>query len=74
MVVPDLDAPVPMLSIEGRNFGPNPSVFLGVEGGDLEELPVVASSGNHIEAQLTRTAPGTYLILVLGGTGGSSKE
>src|SRR5262249_14132955 len=64
-----LDTPVPTLAIEGYNFGPAPTVYMGVSGGALVQLTVLSASNNFISVQLTgaTSAPGTYLLVVSRG-------
>jgi hypothetical protein len=63
--VADLDAGT--LSIEGSNFGSSPQVFLGAAGGAFTEQPVVSSTDSTIEALLTTSDPGTYVLVVRSG-------
>src|SRR5689334_8610379 len=66
-VVPGgLDTPNPTLAIEGANFGMAPSVYMGISGGTLTQLTILAATNNFISAQLTgaTSAPGTYLLVV----------
>jgi len=69
-IVPDsLDNLNPMVSIEGKGFGTNPAVYLGIAGGNVIPLTVTSSSDTVIQAVLARdTVPGTYLLVVSRGT------
>ena len=53
------------LLLRGFNFPAEPKVYMGKEGGGMDLLRVVNSSGTTIEAVLKTTAPGKYLIAVL---------
>ncbi len=63
--VADVDAAV--VYIEGKNFGDSPGVLLGTSEGEMHEQSVIDSSDTYIEAALTTTDPGTYLLLVYSG-------
>jgi len=71
MAAPYFDTQPPHLSIEGRNFGLDPQVFFGREGGGLEALPVLISSDNFIDVLLPDALPGTYLVIVSSGVADS---
>src|SRR6476660_9921500 len=64
-----LDANHPTLAIEGANFAPAPSVYMGVSGGVLVQMTVLSSTTNFISVQLTgeTSMPGTYLLVVSRG-------
>ena len=64
MAAPNFDTQPPHLSIEGRNFGLDPKVFFGREGGNLEPLPVLVASDDFIDVLLPEARPGTYLEIV----------
>lgn len=64
-LVVDVDAGT--LAIEGKRFGDDPTVLLGDVAGGFVEQPVVASTDTTIDALLTATAPGTYLLIVTTG-------
>lgn len=64
-VVADVDTAT--LLIEGDHFGSDPAVLLGDLGGDFVPQPVVSSTDTTIEAQLTATDPGTYVLVVQSG-------
>jgi hypothetical protein len=55
------------LFLEGKNFGSSPRVLLGAPAGALDELVVLSSSFERIEAELPAVEPGTYLVLVFRG-------
>jgi len=74
MAAPYFDTQPPHLSIEGRNFGLDPQVFFGREGGGLEALPVLISSDNFIDVLLPDALPGTYLVIVSSGVADSQNE
>ncbi len=74
MAAPYFDTQPPHLSIEGRNFGLDPQVFFGREGGGLESLPLLISSDNFIDALLPDALPGTYLVIVSSGVEDSQTE
>lgn len=52
------------LVLEGERFGSSPVVLMGAAGGALIELRVLAASESRIEAELSTTEAGTYLVLV----------
>ena len=64
-VVADVDAAT--LRIDGTGFGSDPNVVLGAAGGAFVDQPVVSSTDSTIDAQLTATDPGTYLLIVSSG-------
>jgi hypothetical protein len=55
------------LHIEGSRFGPNPTVMLGGPGGRFSSQAVVTATDSAIDATLTVTGAGTYLLLVSAG-------
>jgi hypothetical protein len=55
------------LTLDGRNFGSSPRVFLGAAAGSLDELEVLAAGSGTLEAKLPAVAPGTYLVIVVRG-------
>ena len=64
-VVADLDAAT--LAIEGKRFGADPTVLLGDVAGGFVAQPVVVSTDTTIDAQLTATVAGTYVLIVTAG-------
>ncbi len=64
-VVADVDAAT--LLIEGIHFGSDPTVLLGGLGGAFDSQPVLSSTDTTIEAQLTASDPGTYVLVVQSG-------
>ena len=62
VVVADVDAAT--LRIEGSHFGADPTVLLGSVGGTFVDQPVVTATDTMIEAQLTTSDPGTYVLVV----------
>ena len=64
MAVPHLDTEPPHLTLDGRNFGWDPQVFLGSVAGSLEPLPVFTATENFIDVELPEVPGGTYLVVV----------
>ncbi len=64
-VVADVDALT--LTIDGENFGTDPTVLLGDAAGAFVEQPVVASTDTTIDALLTTGDAGTYVLIVSSG-------
>jgi hypothetical protein len=62
------DTDLGTLHIEGSGFGRNPAVRLGNQGGSFSPLAIVASTDRTIDAKLTPTAAGSYLLLVIAGS------
>src|SRR5437870_9203672 len=64
-----LDSTMPTLVIEGKNFGTNPSVYMGSSGGTLAALTLHSVSDTVIVAQLNplTSSPGTYMLVVSKG-------
>ena len=52
------------LVVIGAGFGPASQVFMGDEGGALDQLEVTNSSPNLAVATLQTTEPGNYLVLL----------
>src|SRR5262249_49714753 len=69
VVAGGLDTSNPTLAIEGANFGAAPSVYMGISGGTLTQLTVLAATNNFISAELdgATSTPGTYLLVVSRG-------
>src|SRR5262245_17400549 len=69
VTVHGLDTLSPTLGIDGNNFGPAPSVYIGGTAGSLIELTVLSASNTFISARLTgaTSAPGTYVLVVSRG-------
>jgi hypothetical protein len=61
------DMDLERLYLEGRGFGSTPRVLLGSPGGAFDELTVLSSSGEVVEAELPAITPGTYLVVVVRG-------
>lgn len=55
------------LHIEGSQFGQHPTVMVGGQGGRFSPQGVVTATASAIDATLTVTSPGTYLLLVSAG-------
>ena len=74
VVASGLEGSNPTLAIEGKGFTPqastNPSVYMGMAGGNLIPLAVNSSSDTVIYVSLTpqSSAPGTYLVVVSRGS------
>ncbi|MGH9333775.1 MAG: MopE-related protein, partial [Vicinamibacteria bacterium] len=56
-----------ILTLEGNHFGSNPLVFMAASGGTFQQLTVLSSNDDFIEARLSTADPGTYLVVVLNG-------
>ncbi len=74
-VLDDCGEEVTELEIHGNHFMPHrrfnaPRVFLGREGGEVEELDVQAGfTNNVITAAFSATDPGSYRLMVITGPG-----
>lgn len=56
------------LTVEGRNFGAAPYVFIGTAGGGFQILQTLEMSDTRILAALKKPADGTYAVFVLATT------
>jgi hypothetical protein len=61
------DLPSGRLYLEGKGFGSSPRVLLGAPAGAFDDLTVLASTPELVEAELSELDPGTYTVMVLRG-------
>ncbi len=62
--VADLESDPATLRLEGAELCPQPAVFIGVDGGDLEQLAVLDSGESFVTVALGADPSGTSVVMV----------